>query len=187
MPTCSWVVPPAFFANAFDSDVTGIDLAIVGDFDVGPGSLTVDLRHNLNEQEVSQVKANTINASRVFDLENQVPENRTTLTFDYQTSGMFGGYVRVNRYGDWASTGGLFSPGDASDVTSYSSEIIVDIEATLTFAENYRITVGAENVFDTEPDLEQDFVLGIFGVRTAITSPFGQNGGFWYVRLAADF
>ena len=100
---------------------------------------------------------------------------------------MFGGYVRVNRYGDWASTGGLFSPGDASDVTSYGSEIIVDIEATLTFAENYRITVGAENVFDTEPDLEGDPILGVLGARTALTSPFGNNGGFWYVRLAADF
>ena len=100
---------------------------------------------------------------------------------------MFGGYVRVNRYGDWATTGGLFSPGDASDAASYGSEIIVDIEATLTFAENYRITVGAENVFDTEPDLEQDGTLQFLGVVTSLTSPFGQNGGFWYVRLAADF
>jgi len=177
----------SFFVNGFDSDITGIDLAITGDFDVGPGSLIVDLRHNFNEQEISNVAPGSINLSRVFDLENQVPENRTTLTFDYQTSGMFGGYVRVNRYGDWATTGGLFSPGDASDAASYGSEIIVDIEATLTFAENYRITVGAENVFDTEPDLEQDGTLQFLGVVTSLTSPFGQNGGFWYVRLAADF
>ena len=177
----------SFFANAFDSDVTGIDLAITGDFELGPGSLTVDLRHNFNEQEVSNVIANTINASRVFDLENQVPEQRTTLSFDYQTGEMFGGYVRINRYGSWESTGGLFSPGDASDAASYGSEVLVDIEATLTLNEMFRITVGAENVFDVEPDLEQDAILGVLGARTAITSPFGNNGGFWYVRLAADF
>ncbi len=176
-----------FFVNGFDSEVTGVDLAVVSDFDVGPGTLTVDFRHNFNEQEISNIKANSINASRVFDLENQVPEQRTMLTLDYQTDGLFSGYVRVNHYGNWETTGGLFSPGDASDITSYSSEIIVDIEATLTLAENYRITVGAENVFDTEPDLEGDFVLGILGARTALTSPFGNNGGFWYVRLAADF
>lgn len=177
----------SFFANAFDSNVTGIDLAIIGVFDLGANSLTVDLRHSQNEQEVSKVVANTINASRVFDLENQMPEQRTILTFNYRTSGMFGGFVRLNRYGSWKTTGGLFSPGDASDVASYGSEVLVDIEATLTFNDRYRITLGGENVFDTEPDLEQDFVLGILGARTAITSPFGNNGGFWYVRLAADF
>ena len=95
VPTASLLLgsSASFFANAFDSDVTGIDLAITGDFDLGAGSLTVDLRHNQNEQKVSKVIANTINASRVFDLENQVPEQRTTITFDYRTDGMFGGYV----------------------------------------------------------------------------------------------
>ena len=123
----------------------------------------------------------------MFDLENQVPENRTTLTANYLTDGLFSGYVRLNSYGSWKSTGGLFSPGDASDAASYGSEILVDIEATFTFNEMFHVTVGAENVFDTEPDLEQDEVLQILGVRTSVTSPFGNNGGFWYVRLSADF
>ncbi|MFQ5549533.1 MAG: TonB-dependent receptor domain-containing protein, partial [Woeseia sp.] len=177
----------SYFANAFDSDVTGIDLAITSDFNLGPGSLTVDLRYNQNEQEVSNVVPNTINLSRVFDLEHQVPESRTTLTFDYQTDGMFGGYLRLNSYGSWDSTGGLFSPGDASDAASYGSELLVDIEATVQFNDYFSIAVGGENVFDTEPDNEQDFVLGILGVSKALTSPFGFNGGFWYVRAVAEF
>ncbi|NIM62835.1 MAG: hypothetical protein GTO30_14675, partial [Acidobacteria bacterium] len=60
-----------FFSNAFDSDVSGIDLAIVSYFDVSPGLLSVDFRANINEQEVSNVAPGTINVSRVFDLENQ--------------------------------------------------------------------------------------------------------------------
>ena len=177
----------SFFANAFDSEVSGIDLAITSDFDLGAGLLTVDLRHNQNEQDVSNVAPNTINASRVFDLENQVPEQRTTLTFDYLTEGLFSGYVRLNRYGSWESTGGLFSPGDASDAASYGSEILVDLEATLTFAERYSISVGGENIFDVDPDPEQDFVLGILGVDKSLTSPFGFNGGFWYARASVEF
>jgi iron complex outermembrane receptor protein len=47
--------------------------------------------------------------------------------------------------------------------------------------------VGGENVFDTQPDLEQDPVLRILGVDRSLTSPFGVNGGFWYVRASADF
>jgi iron complex outermembrane receptor protein len=177
----------AFFTNAFDSDVTGIDLAITSNFEVGPGSLIVDLRHNFNEQEVSNIVPDTINAARVFDLENQMPEQRTALTFDYQTSGMFSGHVRLNHYGSWDTTGGIFSAGDASDANSHDSDILVDVEATFTFADNYRITVGSENVFDTEPGPEANGVAQILGARTALSSPFGNNGGFWYVRLAADF
>ncbi len=176
-----------YFVNGFESDVTGVDLAITTDFDLGPGLLTVDLRHNYNDQEVSNVVAGTINASRVFDLENQVPNQRTTLSLNYQTGDLFGGYVRLNRYGSWQSTGGLFSPGDASDASKYGAEILVDVEASFTFNENYKISIGGENVFDTEPDLEQDPVLQFLGVQGSLTSPFGFNGGFWYVRATAEF
>ncbi|HEX6928269.1 MAG TPA: TonB-dependent receptor, partial [Gammaproteobacteria bacterium] len=176
-----------FFTNAFDSNVTGIDLAVTSTFDAGPGELVVDLRHNYNKQEVDNVAAATINASRVFDLENQVPNNRSTLTFTYQTPRRFSALLRLNHFGSWETTGGLFSPGDASDVSSYSAEMLVDLEATLTFAENYDLTIGGENVLDTYPEDEQNPVLQFLGVRYALTSPFGFNGGFYYVRFAARF
>lgn len=177
-----------FFGNAFDSDITGFDLAAVSHFQVVGGLLTVDFRHNHNEQEVSNVAPGTINASRVFDLENQVPEDRTSLGLSYDTGRMFAGHVRGNRYGSWQSTGGLFSPGDASDVSSYGAEILVDAEVKLRFAANrYEIAVGGENVFDVEPDAELDPVLQFLGVSQSLTSPFGFNGAFWYARLAVNF
>ena len=176
-----------FFVNGFESDVAGLDLAITSNFDLASGVLTADLRHNINDQDVSNVAPGSINASRVFDLENQVPENRTTLTLDFDTGGLFGGYVRFNRYGEWKTTGGLFSPGDASDVSSYDAEILVDIEARFSFQDNFTLTIGGENVFDTAPDAEQDPVLQFLGVTRSLTSPFGFNGGFWYARISAAF
>ncbi len=176
-----------FFINGFESDVSGVDLAITRDFDLATGVLTADLRHNYNKQDVSNVLSSAINASRVFDLENQVPENRTTLTLDYDTGGLFGGYLRLNSYGKWKTTGGLFSPGDASDVSSYGSEILIDIEARFSFQDNYVLTIGGENIFDTKPDAEQDGTLLFLGVTNSLTSPFGFNGGFWYARISAEF
>ena len=38
-----------------------------------------------------------------------------------------------------------------------------------------------------EPGQEGDVILGVLGVDRSITSPYGNNGGFWYVRLQADF
>ena len=176
-----------YFANSFDSQVTGFDLAITAGFELGSGDLVMDLRHNQNDQSVSNVAAGTINASRVHDLENQVPSSRTTLTFDYATGNHLSGYIRFNNYGSWSSTGGLFSSGLADDVSNYGSALLVDIEATWRFGDILRLSVGAENILDEEPDLEGDGTLAFLGARTAITSPFGNNGGFWYARLAADF
>ncbi|WKD48705.1 TonB-dependent receptor plug domain-containing protein [Microbulbifer spongiae] len=176
-----------YFANAYDSKVSGIDLAITSDFEVAGNLLVVDLRHNHNRQEVSKVAQNTIDASRVFDLENQVPSDRTTLTFEFETGGMFSSYLRLNRYSSWESTGGLFGPGDATDTYSYGGELLVDVEATFTLYENYKLSVGGENIFDVQPDDEQDPTLQFLGVRQALTSPFGFNGGFWYLRASADF
>ncbi|MFS1526003.1 TonB-dependent receptor plug domain-containing protein [Microbulbifer sp. 2304DJ12-6] len=176
-----------YFTNAYDSEISGIDLAITSDFEVAGNLLVVDLRHNLNRQEVSKVAQNTINASRVFDLENQVPSDRTTLTFDFETGEMFSGYLRLNRYSGWESTGGLFGPGDATDTYSYGGELLVDLEVTFTLYEDYKLSVGGENIFDVQPDDEQDGTLQLLGVRQALTSPFGFNGGFWYLRASADF
>lgn len=177
----------SYFANAFDSDVTGIDVAISTSFAAGPGEMTVELRHSTNEQDVGKVAPNTINASRVFDLENQVPQNRTLLTFDYTTGGMFSGYLRLNGFSSWRSTGGLFSPGDASDISKYGAELITDAEVRFQVNDMFSVAVGGENIFDVEPDPEGDFVLGLLGVDRSLTSPFGVNGGFWYVRLGVDF
>ncbi|MDH3546327.1 MAG: TonB-dependent receptor, partial [Gammaproteobacteria bacterium] len=176
-----------YFANAFDSEISGIDIAVTADFEVWSGDLTVDFRHNQNQQDVPKVASGTINAARVFDLENQVPESRSTLTFDYDSGNALSGYLRLNNYGSWKSTGGLFNESDPPDVSSYGSELLVDIEATYRFNDYIRLSVGSENVFDVEPDLEGDGTLAFLGARTAITSPFGNNGGFWYARLAVDF
>ena len=150
-----------FFVNGFDSEITGIDIAWTSTFEeVADGVLTFDARYNWNEQEVSNVTAGTINASRVFDLENQVPENSLVVTLDYARAA-FDGLVRLRYYDDWSTTGGLFSPGDASDQYDYDGEFLVDVEFALNFLERFRFAVGGENVFDTEPGDEEEPVVAL--------------------------
>jgi iron complex outermembrane receptor protein len=176
-----------YFVNGFDSEIEGVDLVVTNTFDdVLGGTLTVDMRHNWNQQEVSEIAPGTINASRVYDLENQVPEWRSVLTFDYLRGDVFEGIVRLKYYDDWSTTGGLFSPGDASDQYEYDGELLVDVEVSVNFLEYYRVSLGAENVFDTLPEREQEPVSQFLGVDRALTSPFGFDGGFWYLRLSAS-
>ena len=65
--------------------------------------------------------------------------------------------------------------------------VLVDVEATFQVTDNLRFSVGGENVFDTFPDNDGHFISELLGIKYALTSPFGFNGGFWYARLAADF
>ena len=94
--------------NGFDSEVEGIDLAMTSGFDLGGGDLVADFRYNYNTQEVSNVTPGTINDARVFDLENQIPENRAVLSFNWASGGMFGALLRLNYYDKWSTTAGLF-------------------------------------------------------------------------------
>ena len=177
----------AYFVNGFESSISGVDLSIVSDFELGGGNLLVDFRANFNDSGVSKVAPMTLNASEVYDFENQVPDSRMSLTFNYDTGKMLSGLVRMNNYGGWGDSGGQVAAPDASEVVEYGSALLVDIEATLRFGDHFRVAVGGENIFDTRPDDDGHFVSEILGVDKALTSPFGFNGGMWYVRLAADF
>lgn len=175
-----------FFVNAFDSKVSGIDFNYQSSFALPTGDLSVDFRHNYNQQEVSKVKSSTINQGRVFDLENQVPEHSSVLTFDYQLDS-YNAMLRFNRYGDWSSTGGLFGPGDGSDTTNYGSAVLVDIEFSADITDDFSLAIGAENIFDKYPGQEGNGVLQALGQQYAVTSPFGFNGAFWYLRGKVSF
>jgi iron complex outermembrane receptor protein len=87
-----------FFVNGYDSTVDGIDLAITSAFDLGGGELVADFRHSYNQQEVSSVKSGTINDARIYDLEHQIPENRSVLSLNWTSGGMFGALLRLNYY-----------------------------------------------------------------------------------------
>ncbi len=176
----------SYFGNAFGSDVDGVDFVIDTRHELGAGILGIDFRYNYNNQDVVNVKPNTINGDRVYDLEHQVPKNRATLTFDYAL-GRFDGTARVNYYGNWSTTGGLFGNGDASDAVSYSSKTLLDLEARYKITDIFSVAVGGENVFNTHPDKEKNPVLQFLGNQYALTSPFGFNGAFWYLRIRANF
>src|SRR5688572_15576621 len=179
-----------FFVNGFDSEIEGIDLAVASGFDLAGGDLVADLRYNYNTQEVSNVTPGTINNARVYDLENQIPENRAVLSFNWASGGMFGALLRFNYFDSWSTTSGLFDPtpvGENQVVYDYGSSLLVDAEISMTFNDMFTVTLGGENVFDEYPDDEQDGTLDFLGLNYALTSPYGFNGGFYYLRLSVGF
>ncbi|GAB4516542.1 MAG: TonB-dependent receptor [Amphiplicatus sp.] len=170
----------SFFQNGFDTTVEGVDVTAVATFDVGVGTVTLDARHSYNKQTVDRVLAGSIDAERVFDLENQLPNHRSVLTLSYDTGERLSGFVRANRYGEWQD----FTFGEIGE---FGSEWLVDLEVKFRLTDQFAFAAGAENVFDNFPDDETNSVLTFLGATRPVSSPFGFNGGFWYVRAEASF
>ncbi|HJS80269.1 MAG TPA: TonB-dependent receptor [Vitreimonas sp.] len=171
----------AFFANVFDTTVRGVELTVVKQFDLGAmGDLTADWRHSYNEQEVRNVTFAGVNAELLFDFENQLPAHRSVLTLNYDYNDRFGGFVRANYYDGWQDL-------TFGELGRFGSEVLVDAEVRVGVTDQVEIAFGAENVFDEYPDDETNSTLRFLGATRPISSPFGFNGGQWYVRLRAEF
>jgi iron complex outermembrane recepter protein len=177
----------SYFGNAFGSDIHGIDFVVDTRHQLGNGRLNVDFRYNRNTQSVVKVQPDTLNDDFVYDLEHQVPKSRSVLSFDYGLH-RFDAIARINRYGSWSTTVGLFgSNNPPDDVDHYSGRTLLDLEARYRFNDVVTVAVGGNNVFDTYPGKEQNATLQFLGVKYALTSPFGFNGAFWYARVTASF
>lgn len=170
----------SFFTNAFDTTVRGLEIVASGQVSLGDaGYMLLDARHSYNDQNVDRFDAGTIDSERVFDLENQLPNHRTILTVDYRTPWDIDILARANRYGSWEDA----TFGEFAD---FNNEWLFDLVATYHYRDRFHFTVGAENIFDNFPDDETNGVLTFLGATRPVSSPFGFNGGSWFVRASID-
>jgi len=178
----------SYFVNGFDSKVEGIDLVAVYRADFGSmGSGVFDFRHGYNKQDVNSVAVipgtttPVIDAERVADLENQLPSNRSVITFDWRSPWNVNFTARANYYDSWED----FTFGEKGE---FGSEWLFDLSATVSFMQDkLHVTVGGNNVFDNYPDRETNSTLTFLGAKYPLSSPFGFNGGEWYVRATYEF
>ncbi|WP_220429079.1 TonB-dependent receptor plug domain-containing protein [Vulcaniibacterium gelatinicum] len=178
----------SYFSNGFDTTVQGLDLVAIYRADFGEwGTGTFDVRHSWNRQEVDHVDlvpgttTPIIDAERVADLENQLPNHRTVLTFDWRSPWNFNLTARANRYGGWED----FTFGEKA---TFGSEWLFDLAVGFDlFDDRVHVTVGGNNIFDNYPDKETNAVLNFLGAQYPLSSPFGFNGGEWYVRVGVEF
>lgn len=188
----------AFYTNDFQTTTTGFDLVATWALDfanAGNGDLTV--AWNWTEQELD-FAGTIVDRDKAVDLENLNPKNRGVFTYQHYV-GDFRFLARASYYDEWIL--GDFS-GDAPanpvnytiDCTigndkCYGSEVIFDLEAAYSFTDNWSAIVGVQNVGDNFGPVDQDNLDGTIGSGNTYDTQnhFGQDGGFWYLRIRADF
>ena len=115
------------------------------------------------------------------NIEDGLPENAANLTFDY-SRGRYSGMVRARYSGEWTDAQ---ANGASNLIQKFGGRTLVDLSLGAQLNDQFKLTVGAENLFDTYPD-EATFQASR-GLIYSRNAPYDTDGGLYYARLSATF
>jgi len=207
VPGASDLSSVAFYTNDFETTTEGLDVVATYALDwndAGSTKLTASFNRTTTEvddanRDFAATNRYVVSREKIAELENFNPKNRAILSAEH-TIGALRLLGRASFYDKWvdaqgfdngindaayvASKGKDFSLGCAGNKDyCYGSQWILDLEAAYTFNEHYMVAVGANNLFDEFGDKEID---PSSGNEYPTGSPFGFDGGFYYLRLRVD-
>jgi iron complex outermembrane receptor protein len=184
------VASAQFFVNSIDTKTQGLDLTVSHKNDVMGGKLTTFLAMNFGTTDVVAIHAPKSlvgfedvllsERERLF-IEQGGPRRKATLGFDY-TLGKVETDFKIIHFGP--QTLGTFS-GPPVPNQYYAPKTSADLSFTYAFSEKTKLTVGAANIFNVKPSV-QDPNETDNGFRSESVQ-FGLNGASYFARLWHKF
>ena len=117
-----------------------------------------------------------IGASLQFNIEENLPNDRASVSIvHYRDKWSF--TFRSNWYGE--------AFDELNDEEKVDSAATVDLEARYGFSDSLTLVLGANNAFDTFPNKSASRVSN--GLLYSRRTPFGYDGGMWYLKAMYDF
>lgn len=194
-----------FFTNAIDTQTQGADLVISGDWDLGiHGLLHLNATAHYNKTEVKNIsppagiEAKVLFSDAQVDLiETGQPRQRLSLVADWALD-QWQVRLMLNRYGKVKTSYftepslGVDVPGAEDEVHKSGAAWLTDVDISYQITPSIRVAIGANNLFDVQPDkLASDsvpsFITGGSFVYPWESTPFGIQGAFYYTRLQGQF
>ena len=182
----------AFFANAIDTDTKGVDVVITHKATIGEGRLmnnfaaTYSKTEKVGATQASDVLAEAGLVDTFFDessrvyLELAVPRFKANLSNNYDV-GNWSFFLRNAYFGSVEDTGNLTEGGHPV----IGGAVITDLTLGYKLSDAFKITVGANNVFDVYPDQLPSYLTSsnqfVYSRRIA---QYGNNGRFLFARLS---
>ena len=173
-----------FFTNQQDVKASGVDVVATVPFDIGDGVTRLQLAANFSSIELTRFNPDFTGVSRRAQIEEGRPGSRITATLSH-SQGAWRVLGRLRHYGEYyddpTNSGGLppngnaFYPGAAT---------LFDFEAAYDVSDSVSVLGGLQNAFDTYPDINPTGQNGeVAGLIYPESSPFGFNGGYYYMRV----
>ncbi len=173
-----------FFTNDFDTTTQGVDVVATYPLETGVGNTLFTLVGNWNDTEIDSFNPDIININKQRMIEGNLPEFRFSLMADH-TWGPWRFLTRLHYYD------GFFEDHVGSNLPITSGDrFLVDAELSYTFLDlpfmqAATIAFGAENLFDQYP--RRNPYAQLVGAKYPESSPYGFNGGFYYLRASLEF
>ena len=170
-----------FFNNDVDTRTQGVDLVTSYDADWSAGNTRLSIIANWNRTEVTRRTDRPggpfVSDSDAFNIRNQAPYPRAVIDARHTWNRNLVLLLRGNWFGRYT----IENSQDPTEFQEYDTLIQVDALLQLGFADSrYRLTVGANNIFDALPDPAQ------FGVCCGLIVSRGSlvdwQGPFYYLR-----
>jgi iron complex outermembrane receptor protein len=184
----------SFFANAINTRTKGIDIVLDGNWSNKSESFGISLAANFNATRIygpvkTSDKLATISGSSntLFNSEEKVriekgqPAGKIILSAIYR-NGNTKLMIRNTRFGKT-----MIAPLSLP-VENFSSKILTDV--SLSYSLKWAtVTIGANNIADIYPDRLKHYANTSQGgwVYSPEASPFGYNGGYYFVNLSLNF
>lgn len=191
VPNVDGLSQVSFFTNDFDTTTQGLDVVANYTDELFAGDSTFALAYNWNETKVDSFSDIT-GAFKVSRLENDLPNHRATFTWG-QSWDKFNLFTRLNYFGEYQ---GVHVDYDAT-INTGKAAVTVDMELSYFINDSFSIAVGAQNLLDQDAT-EINFtpegaaecggcVNNQWGGQYYETSPFGFNGGYYYLKGIYSF
>ena len=164
-----------FFSNQQTVKASGVDVVATLPFELGAGTSTLTAVANFSDIELSKFDPNFTSDNRRRQIENGRPDTRFVVTWTHR-QGPWRFMARGRYYGDYYDA----TTNDASVSYYPDPDFVVDLEASFDVGDSLTLLAGAQNALDTYP--QKNPAGEVAGLIYPESSPFGFNGGFYYLR-----
>ncbi|MGV6850690.1 MAG: TonB-dependent receptor plug domain-containing protein [bacterium] len=178
-----------FFTNDFDTNTSGVDIIATTEADMLGGTTTFNFAFNYTKTDVTSFNPETINASRIRQIEETTPDTRWNITANHRIDNMRF-MVRGNYYSSWYDS---FENDVFGTDAVFDGEFLVDLEGEYEINDSSSVLLGVRNIFNNKGQKASDVNDQGFDTSTVLGevysqyTPFGFNGTFLYARYQYRF
>ncbi|WP_281686855.1 TonB-dependent receptor [Pseudomonas citronellolis] len=179
-----------FMTNAADTRTRGVDVVGKYNLELGAyGNLALSAGYTKTRTRVQQIHGNpngfaTVTRESEGYLEHGYPEDKLVFgavhSFGPWTISLY--ETRFGRYRKYAA-----DESAAQYDQTFSAQWITDLDLNYAFNRSLKVSVGANNLFDSHPDKYNDQLRQTPAQQYSYLSPAAPEGAFYYTKLTYDF
>lgn len=189
-----------FFTNAINTRTKGADIVLNGNWNIHKTSIGLSLAANFTQTNIfgpiktsDKLPADSLNTNTLFNIEERTklergqPADKIIFSITFK-KGRTGLVLHNTRFGKTA-TATLFTNPNRTLYEFFSPKILTDISINYALKAWLTFAAGINNIFDVYPDRLRNYDNTVNGtlLYSNEASPFGYNGGYYFVSMAFNF